>query len=148
MGAVLDMQCTRENWKNVPTVSWNGQGWYGAEFVGQSIRRGGILMRKGSRNLHRSPLEVLFSWIPNGCVEGKPLLRLGRKKKKTNFWGKNNYYGVVSKTVPTAHPWLRNNHIPTNQIEKSSLNTQNIQKRPDYSDSSETMQVRRQWKNL
>ena len=71
-----------------------------------------------------------------------------KKKKKNNFWGKNNYYGVVSKTVPTAHPWLRSIHIPTNQIGKSSLNTQNIQKRPDYSDSSETMQVRRQWKNL
>lgn len=91
---------------------------------------------KELQNLHRSPLEVLFSRIPNGCVEGKPLLRLGRKTTTTiTPLGKNNYYGVVSKTVPTAHPWLRSNHIPTNQIEKSSLNTQNIQKRPDYSDS-------------
>lgn len=58
------------------------------------------------------------------------------EKKKNNFWGKNNYYGVVSKRVPTAHLWLRSIHIPTNpnQIRKSSLNTQNIQKRPDYSD--------------
>ena len=74
------------------------------------------------------------------CV-GQNIITLAKKKKK-HFWGKNNYYGVVSKTVPTAHPWLRSIHIPTNQIGKSSLNTQNIQKRPDYSDSSETMQVR------
>ena len=59
--------------------------------------------------------------------------KTGKKKKK--LLGKEQLL-VVSKRVPTAHLWLRSIHIPTNpnQIQKSSLNTQNIQKRPDYSD--------------
>lgn len=131
------MQCTGRTEKHQLWLEWSGVVW-GRICGPEHQRRGGILMRKSSRNLHRSPLEVLFSWIPNGCMEGKPLLRLGRKKQQQQqqLLGKNNYYGVVNQNSSHSSPMaLRSNHIPTNQIEKSSLNTQNIQKRPDYSDS-------------
>lgn len=130
MDVILDISTGRGNSKKAWLLVWNGKEGPGRK---HSIEK----------ELRKSAQEAsgVFSWIQISTRTRQNSTKLGK-----NFWGKkNNYRGTVSKTVPRAHSELRSIHISINQNGKPSLNNQDIQERPECSDSFEIVQVRRQW---